>query len=322
MRLIDVTLRDGGHQVDFDWPLDFVENYLKAVIDIPQIEFIEMGYWKQSGKFAGRFYHVDEELLSSMSPSGAQKLGIMIDFHYCSKEISAYPSRGNLAPGLIRLTSRKEDFESALNFLRELKDHTGARTSLNIFNISNYSRAEILRAITLASQEPPDFIYFADTHGTVDLQKNGNDFAEYSAMITEIGSAPGFHLHNHTGRAFSNYRLLEGLGYEITDASLNGLGKGLGNLALEQVIDGPEKVALLSIWRRYVSLFEMRSNPFGVLTGTMSTADHYAEQAEDLELEIPFFRAFLASLSDTQRDNYDKDALLNFGDEGFSHGNK
>jgi 4-hydroxy 2-oxovalerate aldolase len=322
VKLIDVTLRDGGHQVDFDWPLDFVKNYLESVLNLSQIDFIEIGYWKQSGKFDGRFYHVDEELLASMSPSGVQKLGIMVDYHYCRKEISAYPPRGKLAPGLIRLTSRKEDFQPALRFLSELKDHTGARTSLNIFNISNYTRSEILRAITLASRQPPDFIYFADTHGTVDLQNNGAEFAEYSGMISEIGSAPGFHLHNHTGKAFSNYRLLESLGYEVTDASLNGLGKGLGNLALEHVIDGPEKVALLNIWRRYLSLFKMRSNPFGVLTGTMSTADHYAEQAEELELEIPFFRAFLASLSDTQKDNYDKTALLNFRYEGLSNGNK
>lgn len=312
MRLVDVTLRDGGHQLDFAWPLDFVKDYLEVVLKIPQIDFVEIGYWKQSGKFDGRFYSVDEELLSILAPFGSRKLGIMIDYHYCLKEMSAYPSTENLAPGLIRLTSRKEDFKRALSFLNDLKTHTGASTSLNIFNISNYSRTEILRAIDLARLQPPDFIYFADTHGSIDLQQSGPQFAEYSALISETGARPGFHLHNHTGKAFANYRLLENLGYSITDASLNGLGKGIGNLGLEHVVDGNEKVELLNIWNKNASLFEMKSNPFGVLTGTMSAADHYSEQAEHLDIDIHTFADFLTSLTATQKDNYDSNAMLNF----------
>ena len=32
MKFIDVTLRDGGNQHNFNWPLEFVERYLESVI--------------------------------------------------------------------------------------------------------------------------------------------------------------------------------------------------------------------------------------------------------------------------------------------------
>jgi len=322
LKLVDVTLRDGGHQLGFAWPLEFVRDYLAIMLDISQIDFIEIGYWKQSGKFDGRFYSVDEELLELLAPGDSRKIGIMIDFHYCNKSLDAYPSGEGLAPGLIRLTSRKEDFERALDFLGKLKRHTGALTSLNIFNISNYSRLEILRAINLAATKPPDFIYFADTHGSVDLEDRGAEFAEYARRITDIGSEPGFHLHNHTGKAFFNYRLLGELGYTITDGSINGLGKGLGNLALEHVVAGGEKIEILELWRQYDSLFEMPTSPFGVVTGTFSTADHYADQAVQLGLDIRSFGSFVERLEVSQKDNYDRNAMLRYLNESTGNGDQ
>ena len=65
MKYIDVTLRDGGHQHGFNWPLEFVKRYLESLNLFPEIEFVELGYWKQSDKFDGPFYSMDEKLLSS-----------------------------------------------------------------------------------------------------------------------------------------------------------------------------------------------------------------------------------------------------------------
>ena len=65
MKFIDVTLRDGGHQHNFNWPLEFVKRYLESVNSFGEIEFVELGYWKQSGKFDGAFYSIEEKLLKS-----------------------------------------------------------------------------------------------------------------------------------------------------------------------------------------------------------------------------------------------------------------
>ena len=66
MKYIDVTLRDGGHQHGFNWPLEFVERYLVSINSFQEIEFVELGYWKQSGKFDGPFYSIEEKLPLSL----------------------------------------------------------------------------------------------------------------------------------------------------------------------------------------------------------------------------------------------------------------
>jgi hypothetical protein len=45
LKFIDVTLRDGGHQHGFNWPLEFVKRYLKSIKSFQEIDFVELGYW-------------------------------------------------------------------------------------------------------------------------------------------------------------------------------------------------------------------------------------------------------------------------------------
>ena len=39
MQYIDVTLRDGGHQNGFNWPLEFVKRYLKSIESFQEIDY-------------------------------------------------------------------------------------------------------------------------------------------------------------------------------------------------------------------------------------------------------------------------------------------
>ena len=92
MKFIDVTLRDGGHQHGFNWPLEFVERYMKSINSFQEVEFVELGYWKQSGKFDGPFYSIDKNLLFSICQMTKKKLSIMVDYHYCSHNVGDFPS--------------------------------------------------------------------------------------------------------------------------------------------------------------------------------------------------------------------------------------
>ena len=60
MNFIDVTLRDGGHQVRFDWPDDFVDSHINTIIESPTINFIELGYWKQTAKSTNKFLLIQQ----------------------------------------------------------------------------------------------------------------------------------------------------------------------------------------------------------------------------------------------------------------------
>ena len=50
-------------------------------------------------------------------------------------------------------------------------------------------------------------------------------------MSKERGIIPGLRPHGHSGKAYSNERNLGNAGFDATDASLRGVGKGLGTVA-------------------------------------------------------------------------------------------
>jgi hypothetical protein len=61
-----MLLFEMGHQHGFNWPLEFVERYMESISLFKEVEFVELGYWKQSGKFDGPFYSIEENLMSSI----------------------------------------------------------------------------------------------------------------------------------------------------------------------------------------------------------------------------------------------------------------
>ena len=310
-----MTLRDGGHQVEFDWPVNFAAQYSSAALQLPDMDFVEIGYWKQTAKFDGRFYSVDEALVRSMNIDPG-RLAVMIDYHYCHRDLGQYPSQNETSFGLIRLTSRRESVKNAVDFLADLKEKTASRTSINIFNISNYTHGEILNTLDAIKNRPPDFVYLADTHGAIDLTQDGERFAEYADKVSSFGSTPGFHLHNHLGYALSNYKALHQLGFGVADASLNGLGKGTGNLQLEQIVSVDATLPLLDLWAKNLELFKMDRKPHGLIAARLSAADHYADQAEDMRVPSAEFFAFLKTLVGAQRDNFDQSLMREYFDEG------
>ena len=59
LEIMDVTLRDDGHAVDFDWPIGFVRNLYKTLSGIDEFSKIELGYCKQTSISTNTFYNLD-----------------------------------------------------------------------------------------------------------------------------------------------------------------------------------------------------------------------------------------------------------------------
>ena len=120
---------------------------------------------------------------------------------------------------------------------------------------------------------------------------------------------PGLHLHDHSGKAYFNYRNLENAGFEATDVSLGGLGKGLGNLKLEHVFDLREREQILDHLILDRDLFQMPSGPYAILTARESITDHYAVEAENKLFKPSEFSNKLSLIKGSNKDNYDKKIL-------------
>jgi 4-hydroxy 2-oxovalerate aldolase len=310
LKYIDVTLRDGGHQHGFNWSLEFVDRYLKSISLFHEVEFVELGYWKQAGKFDGPFYSIDENLLSSVCQMTQKKLSIMVDYHYCSHDVEDFPNSLDFPElGLIRICLRKEDITEGCKFVRDLKNYTNCKISVNFFNITNYDEDDLAFACEAAAESNADFMYFADTHGGLDLEKDLVMFKRFTKLIKKTGISPGLHLHDHSGRAYFNYRNLVRAGFEATDVSLGGLGKGLGNLKLEHVFDLRGRESILDHLILDHELFNMPSGPYGVLTARDSITDHYAVEAERIGIHPSQFSKRLEGIIGSEKDNYNKNIL-------------
>jgi len=310
MNIIDVTLRDGGHIVDFDWPDEFLEKYLRTVSKVKEIDYIELGYWSQTTKSDNRFYNMNASDLEAIADKGLNKpASIMIDYHYCKKNIESYKSDVFLKNvGLIRLCSRREDIVEAVKFGRQLIDELGVDLSLNFFNITNYSKSEIEYCIENGKEAGAKYLYFADTHGALNLHKEADIYREYAKMIKNNGMIPGLHLHDHSGKAYLNYCIGMDIGFGSFDCSLGGMGKGVGNLRMEHVVNTMENLDLLDLLNNE-QLLRMPSLIPGLVTSALSATDYYAVMSEKLSIKPSELAKILAGCSSSERDIFDKNIL-------------
>ena len=313
MNFIDVTLRDGGHQVKFDWSDDFVDSHIKTITEAPTINFIELGYWKQTAKSTNKFYQLNEAHLQDISSrvglENFNKFSIMVDCHYCKHDAHEYPDE-SFGLGLVRVCSRSEDIDRAVKLGENIKKRTGSKLSMNFFNITNYTMKDLEKCVKLASNSGADFIYFADTHGTLDLEKEYEKYSDMAALINSYGITPGFHLHDHSGKAYFNYRNLLKCGFGSTDLSLAGMGKGDGNLKLEYVVPVSESPKVFDHLEQYRSILQMKPSSYGIISSHFSITDYYALQAIRLGLDPSTFYEKAKAIEGMDKDNYSKEALI------------
>lgn len=303
--IIDVTLRDGGHAVDFDWPIAFAREYYNLMCSLTQIKTIELGYWGQTSKSNNYFYNLNSEKVSRITDDrGLKNVSIMIDYHYCSHNIKDFPNVNNKNISMIRMCARKNDLKKALEFGKALKEHCGIGVSFNIFNASNYTAEEINRTIENVLNYPFDYVYFADTHGNMDLTKDWGKFEFAVKLIKDANRLIGFHLHDHSGLAMSNYKELIKRKIDSTDTSVRGMGKGSGNLKLEHVIDKRVLHKLAQFILENDKLLHIRPLVYELITAKYSLTDNYAKQANELQIDLVSFDEICKTISGLDKDNF------------------
>jgi isopropylmalate/homocitrate/citramalate synthase len=314
MKIIDVTLRDGGFTCDFDWPMEFAQEYYELLSELG-VNLMELGYWKQTAKSKNRFFDLNMDTIKEVTKeSGKQNISVMIDYSYCSKDLKDYPTDSQGEIKLIRMTCRKDMIDDGVEFAQSLKEHSNLDIAFNMFNTTNYTNDELDSALDIVLKYDFDIVGFADTHGHLDLNVDIDRYEKRFKMIKDTGKQTAFHLHNHTGKAYLNYiKCSESPYIDICDTSIMSLGKGAGNLKLENVL-GDDDAFLLSdfILKHYDSLFKKTVSPYYLITGRYGITDHYATQARKNNLTMEKFSSFCKTVSGLYRDNFDKNLLEEF----------
>ena len=307
MRIIDVTLRDGGHAVNFDWGLEFAKEYYKYLNKIKQVEIIEFGYWKQKSKSTKPFYNLNYDYVSEITGNkNLNNISVMIDYHYCSKNLEDYPTNRQKKISMIRICARKEDLDDAIFFSNELKKYTKLNVSLNIFNVANYSKNELEKSVKKVSKSNVDYVYFADTHGSMNLKRDLIMYKKNFEVLKKNNKQIGFHLHDHSGLAYYYYEQLKNYNITFTDASIRGMGKGFGNLRLENILHKKYLRIILNLIIKYEKKLTMYQNPYTLITAKYALTDNYAKAASDIRMDPREFYAKCKKIKGKDKDTFNK----------------
>lgn len=307
MQIIDVTLRDGGHVRNFNWPIKFAQDHYKALCKIPEIKYVELGYWKQKSKSTNPFYNLDINKVRKITQKKKLKnVSIMVDYHYCTKNLKDFPNHTQKEIAMIRICSRKEDIPKALKFAENLKKFSKLNVSFNIFNSTNYSNKELLNVCKLVSKYKIDYVYFADTHGDMDLERLFNRFKKPLEVLEKSGKSIGMHLHDHSGKGYFNYRMLKKYKISKCDSSVRGMGKGFGNLRTEYIVKPKYLNIIADLVKKYNDLLTMPQNIYTLITAKYGLTDNYATEAKKRGMKINFFAALCKKVKGKDKDNFNK----------------
>lgn len=253
LRLIDVTLRDGGYRNNFDFSMKYV---LEHANDIQEsgCDYIEVGY--RNGSVApspnmGLTGHGSNEYIKALKEA-LPKIKLVIIAHAANIGEADVREMADAGVSMLRLCINAKNVTETLRLARLAKS-CGMEVSCNVVRVSaiDMQTLGILIAQLDEHRDVIDVIYFADSNGNL----TPKSVREITEEIRRHTSLPiGFHAHDNIGLAMANAIAAVESGVCYIDASVLGMGKGIGNLKLEKWIayllrKGSKRYSLLSILR-------------------------------------------------------------------------
>lgn len=230
VRFIDVSFRDGGHRNDFN----FSENsmtFLLSALDAAGIDAIELGYRNgnlSSSKTLGPAGLCDLSFLNRCR-AAVKRARLVVMAHPCNLADSDLEELASSGVDLLRLCLSRGKSSELLPWISKAQAQ-GLKLSVNAIHISQYSEDELKALMDVLVNAAPDIIYFADSNGALFPEKVAAIYEEYSSGQPIL---LGFHAHDHLGLAQANTLAAIKHGASYVDASLAGIGKGMGNLKME-----------------------------------------------------------------------------------------
>ncbi len=230
LKVIDVTLRDGGHRVNFNFSDADIDKIL-PMLDQTGVAYVEVGY--RNGT-----YPYDAEV----GPSGLCQQAYLRKCRDCLPHVRmavmAYPQYitahdmhelKDVGVDLLRICVIRGELPQAIQ-TAELAHHHHMDVALNITQTSKYTDEALDEVVAQIAHLPLKAIYLADSNGSL----TPTDIKALYAKYTTIYHTPfGFHAHDNLGLAQANTIAAIEENAEFIDCSLTGLGKGIGNLRAE-----------------------------------------------------------------------------------------
>jgi len=312
LNFIDVTIRDGGFINNWNWDYEYVVNLYNLISDL-NYEYFELGYFlndnlKEEG--SGIWRNLPQDILKNF-PKKKCKISVMIDYWKYNIE--------NLKPqeftkiDLIRITSYKEGISECIEYCKKVKK-LGYKISLNLIVISSYTTDDLNDVINniFLNHDIFDYLCIADSYGNMMPIKSNEILKFIISNLSCLNIPIGYHIHENIGNGFSNALEAINLHINYIDTSIYGLGRGCGNLSMNNILlylnsinnihIDDEKIKLLLKFCDDYHLDEAKKN-INVIQGIYNIHPKSFEQILD---ETSLYNTFtnMKSLSDKEKYHY------------------
>lgn len=234
VKILDCTLRDGGHLNDCNFGEKTIKSILNKLINA-KIDYIELGFLENCNynKNITKFNKIEDanNLLSNLDTKQSNfSILLQVDRYDINKLTKC---DGKIK--LIRISFHKEYVNLALNYIKQIKK-LGYDCSINPINFSNYSNYEIIELSKKLQDLKYDYFTIVDTFGTMLNEDFKNKLNLLNSLLTKKAKI-GLHLHDNLSSSFSTAQILmqrnTEFGEVIIDSSINGMGRTPGNLKTE-----------------------------------------------------------------------------------------
>ena len=235
IRVLDCTLRDGGHIVEGDFGEKVIKYIIKKLVDA-KVDIIEVGFlWdKYCGKDSARYLSIEDVKRVLPEDCGMSQICLMADFIDLDN-LEEYDGTVEY----IRLSFKRSRQEWAWNTLRVLKEK-GYKCFINPVNCNVYSDEEYLEIIRKVNELRPYGFSIVDTFGVMRVQDLSSRYYLVENNLNK-DICIGVHLHENLGLAYSLAQHFINIHLAkrkiVIDGSLLGMGRVPGNLCIEQIMD-------------------------------------------------------------------------------------
>ena len=241
IKVLDVTLRDGGCVNNFNFGQVYMEKILKAQEE-SKVEMIEMGYLDdKNGSESGRTQYLNEQVISQhilkKKKPGVKYLAMM---DYGKYDVNNLQKRNKGGIDGIRLAFHKKDMYKIIPVAKIITEK-GYEVYIQPMITLRYSDSELIELINLVNREIANAsgFYIVDSFG----EMRPNDMHRALHLVDhnlKPSMLLGFHSHNNLQMSYSNAVAMLQFPTNrdiMIDCSIMGMGKGAGNLNTELLLE-------------------------------------------------------------------------------------
>ena len=241
LKILDVTLRDGGCVNNFNFGLEYMNNILNA-LEVSNVDYIELGYLdSKNGSLDNRTQFKNEKCIYQnflLEKKKNTKYVAMIDYGKFPID-QLEPCNSKSIDG-IRLCFHKKDRFNIIETCKKIIE-LGYECFVQPMLTLRYSKEELIELIDLININIPNIkaLYIVDSFGEMRETELKDIFYLFEKHLSN-NIAIGFHSHNNLQLSYSNAIALINfptIHNIMVDSSIMGMGKGAGNLNTELLLE-------------------------------------------------------------------------------------